>query len=221
MHAIVRLLFGSRGIRSSKVFYPSHRVRFPQNVSISGVTVQWATLIITSPSLPGDVEEQDNVAQSQALLGDLAKADEELFAKLFEPSEDAEVLLDKVLCALEARGGFWTAAAHRSRPHPRNLHPDKRPEFMVQGVFPKPFLDRCLRYRGASHCVLPNDIDSEDRASLITATSAQQSAILQEANRDNLQGFSIGVTLEPINTGLPWESSGVGVMAGAAAAGGM
>lgn len=139
MHTVVRLLFGTRGIKSSKFFYPPQRVHLPYSQSAAGVPVQWATLILTSPPLTTEPEEScspaDDLAKTLACLR--SKTDNELLAQLFKPSDHAEAMLDDVLNALEARGGMWTVAAHRSRPQPRNADPQQRPEFVVQGLFPK------------------------------------------------------------------------------------
>lgn len=140
MHAVVRWLFGSRTIKSSKFFYPPQRVILPADLGATGVPVQWASLTITSPPL-GTAPDEESSSPADDLKKTLecmrSKTDDQLLAQLFKPTAHAEAMLDDVLNALEARGGIWTVAAHRSRPQPRNADPYQRPEFVVQGLFPK------------------------------------------------------------------------------------
>lgn len=55
--------------------------------------------------------------------------------------------------------------------------------------------------------MLPSDIHSDDKTQLITAINSEASAG-RYADKDHLEGFRIGVTLEPVNTGSPWEQPG-------------
>lgn len=79
------------------------------------------------------------------------------------------------------------------------------------------FLNRCARYQRKASRVLPSDIDSDDKTQLITATTAETSAEGSGrgcADKDRLEGFRIGMTLEPVNTGSPWEQAGTASMVG-------
>lgn len=66
---------------------------------------------------------------------------------LFEPTQEAEIMLTDILNGLERRGSLWTLAGHNCRGSQKNPNPRQRPEFFVLGFFPEPFLDRCKAHR--------------------------------------------------------------------------
>lgn len=68
-------------------------------------------------------------------------------------------LLNATLKALERRGGIWTEAGRLTTPSCRNPHPKDRARFLVKGMFPERFVNRCRYYRAKPFEPMPNDLD--------------------------------------------------------------
>lgn len=119
------------------------KIKSPTAYAAASADVRWATLSILSPPLEGSSnavsKEQEKTFLAEAYGNNgkkEPKTDEELLAQFWQPTDEAEIMLDKILATLDRRGCIWTHAGHRNTPGLRNPDPKARPEFAVLGVFP-------------------------------------------------------------------------------------
>ncbi|KDN52028.1 hypothetical protein K437DRAFT_46432 [Tilletiaria anomala UBC 951] len=239
MGIVLASLLKTEDVENQHLVYPPEMiVRAPSKLMRQDgsalIEVRWATLRLLSPAkvpnkegpqLSNDGSGKPNADGSSnpatgISFGPTTGTDEQLLARLFEPSEEAELLLDRVLDHLERRGGIWTHAGHFTAQSYKNVDPRNRPEFTVHGLFPLPLLQRMKKYRSNKNQPMPSDLQlpPNDRISpLILHTiserlgtgaptgpvSAVGSAPMQPETMgtgnevDVLEGFTVGVTYEP------------------------
>ncbi|PWN41739.1 hypothetical protein IE81DRAFT_324230 [Ceraceosorus guamensis] len=181
-------------------------------MAAASADVKWATLTILTPPAEGhtnEITKEQEAAYLKDQYGSGAKprkTNAELLAAMWEPDDIAEQQLDRVLEALERRGGIWTHAAHRSTPGLRNPDPKQRPEFIVRGVFPLIFIERCRKYAEKQRMPMPSDVSPETKAKWAPIiTSARGVASEHEhQSEDALAGCSIRCTDEPFK-GAKWN----------------
>lgn len=133
------LLKADDDVHNAHLIYPPESVRSaPKSLTRKDgnvvVDVKWATLRILTPQVSADRSKGKETAPPPDALQ--KESDEELLARLFEPTAEANQTLDRVLEHLERRGGVWTHAGHFTGHSFKNTDPRGRPEFTVHGVFP-------------------------------------------------------------------------------------
>ncbi|PWY99100.1 hypothetical protein BCV70DRAFT_212469 [Testicularia cyperi] len=104
-------------------------------------------------------------AESDRALKALAEfdrmSDEERYSIYGWVQDDSgRQLLVETLRALERRGGIWTEAGRLTTPSSRNPESRKRCRFLVKGLFPERFANRCKYYRKREFQPMPSDLDS-------------------------------------------------------------
>lgn len=259
--AAIKLLFNGNDVRDATMFFPAHvLLRTPNwatqkkliggggsSQTFASTQVKWATVIFTSPVVPGSADDNDDKSyraqREKEVLSKLntSEPDEEILARSKPPSERNEALLDQLLLYLERRGVVWGKVGHLTKPSILNSDPKIRPQFAVQGMFPEPFLDRCKAYcKGASmslngkNAMKPEAEESakSSKAPLIVAAAkdhisasdiARLKGDIEIAGQDEdlIQGWHCKVTIEPYMIGTPLSVSGAaGAMGGIVAAGG-
>lgn len=252
--AAMKLLFNGNDVRDATIFFPAHVLLRTPNWAIqkkliggsggssqtfASAQVKWATVIFTSPVVPGSADDNDDKqyrAQCEKeVLSRLSSTepDEDILARSKPPSERNEALLDQLLLFLERRGVVWGKVGHCTKPSLLNSDPKIRPQFAVQGMFPEPFLDRCKAYcKGAGvslngkNQMKPESEESvkSSKAPLIISAakdhiSASEIArtkgdSLQIAGQDEdlIQGWHCKVTIEPYMSGTPLSVGGAAAM---------
>lgn len=229
LELVLQVCFRCMGTRDPLVIIPRQRInavpaRLGQPDGSAKLSVRWATLQMLSPPPAG--QKTNTFDEAVASRGTKTnETGEELLAKMFVPLEEAERTLDDVLAHLERRGGIFTNAGHYCQPSGRNPRPWERPEFIVLGLFPEELLQRFKRYRARDCMPMPHESESAgkeketERVALLDVESPRESRenvgkgdmeaamgteLGEQAAKDPLQGWTVGVTLEPLMTGSPW-----------------
>lgn len=258
--AAIKLLFNGNDVRDATIFFPAHvQLRTPNwamqkrliggggsSQSFASAQVKWATVIFTSPVIPGSIDDNDDkeyrAQRQKEVLAKLnvTEPDEEILARSKPPSERNEAILDQLLLYLERRGVVWGKVGHLTKPSLLNSDPKARPQFAVQGMFPEPFLDRCKSYCKAGSVTLhgKNSMKPEaeesiksSKAPLIIAAARDHISAsdiarkngnveIVEQDQDFIQGWHCKVTLEPYFIGTPLSVSGSAAGIGMVGAGG-
>ncbi|KAN0060074.1 hypothetical protein ACQY0O_008047 [Thecaphora frezii] len=89
-------------------------------------------------------------------------SDDERYAVFGWEQDQAErAAMMQMLAALERRGGIWTAAGRITMPSSRNPDPKERPRYLVKGLFPERWVNRCSWFRSKDHRPMPSDLSDE------------------------------------------------------------
>lgn len=146
------------------------------------IEVKWATMFLTSPepresssgtngmdsgiiiddsngkgkrrSSKGQLEE-DYWSKHPSLRPGHAETAEEAWARLYRPTEESREMLTRLIIHLESRGAIIQRAAQEPRASLAVPDPQKRPRFMVQGMYPMWLINKVRRH--PKRAPLPND----------------------------------------------------------------
>ncbi|CAO1636457.1 unnamed protein product [Sympodiomycopsis kandeliae] len=256
---VLAVLYKTPEVRDPFACYPSHRVVHSPQVYIdkktghSKVPVRWATISALAPdrAVPGAdiISEQDkgkgkskeDYAEVEAfyeanpkLKATYRETGQDIFERVqnFSPvSQETQNELTGLLEHLESRGVIWTDAAVDVRPTIIRQDPYTRNKFLVLGLFPVSFLDRCSWFykngrrpqesdlehpKGLPLLIRKgNDVPSEDEPKKAINTDSSDSSL----GEDFLQNWTVSVTREPYVDGRTMSAS-VAAFAGAGMAGG-
>lgn len=146
-------------------------------VSFVKVGMMFATLDLLSPPprfleskgpYPKEMNKVSSAEADKALkqLADFDRMTDEQRYEVYAWQQDqaGTQLLNATLKALERRGGIWTEAGRLTTPSSRNPYPKDRARFLVKGVFPERFVNRCKFYRAKAFEPMPNDLDPSQLA---------------------------------------------------------
>ncbi|KAI3476574.1 hypothetical protein L1887_61816 [Cichorium endivia] len=105
-----------------------------------------------------------DLATSARLISEFDRgSDDERFSRfLFTPTEADDALFAQMLRALERRGAIWCEAGRLITPSSRNPNPRERARFLVKGVFPERFANRCRFYRARKFEPMPSDLSPHE-----------------------------------------------------------
>ncbi|EPQ29798.1 uncharacterized protein PFL1_02471 [Pseudozyma flocculosa PF-1] len=107
--------------------------------------------------------EQDRAVQIQVEASRLSP--EERYRQFgWELDEAGRADMMRMLKALERRGGIWSEAGRVTMPSSRNPDPRERPRYLVKGLFPEHFTQRCAWFRHRDHQPQTNDLSPESIA---------------------------------------------------------
>jgi hypothetical protein len=228
MDVALAFLFRCSDVRNPILFYPASSVLLTPNWAVSkerGMATSdasWATISFMSPAKTESIESKEDA--QKRYLADLTRkeTEQDILQRLFIPSQESEQLLRGLLNHLESRGAIWSKAGHATRPSIKNGSPKDRPEFVVLGLFPKPFVNRCKIYHRKGG-PMPSDLEEGGKskyAPLITTTASTTSNgsgkdVPAASSEDYLTGWSIRLAIEePYRTGSARQEPGMVAIGG-------
>lgn len=231
MDVALAVLFRSTDVRNPILYYPASSVLLTPKWAVSKergmatAEAQWATISFLSPATTATTESKEEAEKRYLENLRHRETDEEILNRLFTPDERSKTMLRKLLDHLETRGAIWSTAGQATRPTIKNSIPRDRPEFIVLGLYPKNFFNRCKAYHRKGDA-MPSDLLEDGKskyAPLITSLCRGESrtdgkqALSTSPSQDFLEGWTIRTaTAEPYKTGQARHEVPLGMYMGAA-----
>lgn len=152
-----------------------------------------------------------DLATSARLISEFDRGtDDERFGRfLFTPTEADDALFAQMLHALERRGAIWCEAGRLITPSSRNPNPRERARFLVKGVFPERFANRCRFYRARKFEPMPSDLSPNEvrkfGAPLIVHTVVERTGSEGIDINDYVQPQPTNTAARADDEGFDWE----------------
>lgn len=185
MSLALAALYKAPDVKDAYACFPNHRIInspssfLDKKTGHAKVPMRYATVSFASPasivnnnvleSSSGKGKQKDITAQMDAFYeaNPLLKAThretgQEVFDRLKQhipASQEAENTLTDLLNHLESRGVIWTDAGQDMRPTVSRPDPTSVPKFVVGGLFPAGFIERCTWFYRKDRMPMESDLE--------------------------------------------------------------